>query len=126
MTKLIIEPQSQSPGVYYDKENELFEISGRSFAKKSRYIYEQVMEWLDEYMENPNKETSAVFKFEFYDSSSAKMILEVLKKYEQLYKMNNKVEVTWFYPDDDDEIEEAGEIYANLVNVPIRSKAYSI
>ena len=126
MEKIIIEGQKQSPAVCYDKESGLFKIEGKSFAKYSRGIYLRIIEWLKEYIKNPNEETIVIFKFEFDDTSSAKLILVILKKLAGLYKLNNKVEIHWYYPDDDDDIEEAGEIYSNLIDIPITIIPYSV
>jgi hypothetical protein len=112
MEKLFFECQKESPCVHYDKEQNIFEISGKSFAKYSRHIYKDVLDWLNEYIKKPNKETIVSFKFEFYDTSSAKMILEILKKLDWLYSQKHKVEIHWYFPEDDDDIEEAGEIYS--------------
>ena len=54
------------------------------------------------------------------------MILEILKKLDKLYNQNIKVEIHWYYPEDDDDIEEAGEIYANLIDTPVKVIPFSI
>jgi len=126
MKKLFFECQKQSPCALFDKKNNTFEIKGKSFAKYSRHIYQNILEWLNEYLKDPNEETIFAFKFEFYDSSSAKMILEILKKIDVLYNQNGKVEIHWYFPEDDDDIEEAGEIYSNLVDTPVKVIPFSI
>jgi hypothetical protein len=126
MEKLFFECQKESPCVHYDKEQNIFEISGKSFAKYSRHIYKDVLDWLNEYIKKPNKETIVSFKFEFYDTSSAKMILEILKKLDWLYSQKHKVEIHWYFPEDDDDIEEAGEIYSNLINAPVKVIPFSL
>ena len=126
MKKLFFECEKQSPCVLYDIESNIFEIKGKSFAKYSRHIYQQILEWFNEYIKRPNDDTVFSFRFEFYDSSSAKMILEILKKIDILHNQNKNVEIHWYYPEDDDDIEEAGEIYANLVDAPVKIIPFSI
>lgn len=126
MKQLYFECQSQSPFVHYNMNENILEIGGKSFAKYSRHIYEEVLEWLNEYIKNPNEETIVSFKFEFYDTSSAKLILEILKKLDHLYNRNKKVKVLWHYPEDDDDIEEAGEIYGKLIDTPVKVIPFSL
>lgn len=127
MKRLFFECDKQSPCVCCDKEQNVFEIGGRSFVKYSRQIYYEVLDWLNEYVKDPNEKTIASFKFEFYDTSSAKMILEILRKLDNLHNQKgSKVEIHWYFPEDDDDIEEAGEIYANLIDVPVRVIPFSV
>ena len=80
MKKLFFECGKQSPCVHYDKDENVFEIGGKSFAKYSRHIYKEILNWLNDYIKTPNKETVVSFKFEFYDTSSAKNDIGNIKK----------------------------------------------
>jgi len=46
-------------------------------------------------------------------------------KLEELHEKGYDVLVRWHYPEDDEDMEEAGEEYAEIVDVPFEKVAYS-
>jgi hypothetical protein len=60
-----------------------------------------------------------IFKVDYLNSASAKMISLILTKLEEFYKSGSNVEVKWYYNYDDDDIQSEGEIYAKLKKIPI-------
>ncbi len=66
----------------------------------------------------PNEETNIVLDFDYFNTASSKMILIILSKLRDVFKHGKKVEVTWRYPQYDLELEEAGEEFSDLLNIP--------
>ena len=56
---------------------------------------------------------------EYFNTSSSKCILDVLRKLEKIHKNGKSVVVKWFYEEDDEDMMEAGENYQRIVSVPI-------
>ncbi|HKL09094.1 MAG TPA: DUF1987 domain-containing protein [Bacteroidales bacterium] len=123
MKPLLIEAQESTPKVYLDRENSKFEISGKSFPEESRKFYAPVFTWLEEYAKDPNEETWFAFKMEYFNSSSSLILLEIMNILDKIKKSGKEVKVIWGYLDDDDDMLEAGEEYAELVNVPFEYEA---
>jgi hypothetical protein len=46
-----------TPGIILDVENDCFEITGRSMPEDVSSFYGPVLNWLDEYAENPKPKT---------------------------------------------------------------------
>ncbi len=115
-----------TPKIILDKQNGLFEISGRSLPEDVAAFYEPILDWLDEYAETPNKKTVFEFKLEYFNTASSKLILDVLLKLEDMSDDGNEILVKWYFPDDDEDMEEAGEEYADIVEVPFEQVSYSI
>ena len=46
-------------------------------------------------------------------------------KLEEMHEDGNEVLIKWFYPEDDEDMEEAGEEYADIVDVPFESISYT-
>jgi len=116
---LKIEPTHKTPKVYMAPQEGLFEISGRSIPEDSVGFYKQVMDWLDEYSKSPAGKTPFKFELEYFNTSSSKNILEVLKKLESIFQAGNDVTITWYYDEDDEDMEETGEDYKALLSVPV-------
>jgi Domain of unknown function (DUF1987). len=115
-----------TPNVILDANNEIFEISGRSLPEDVSAFYEPILSWLDEYAQNPNPKTVFTFKLVYFNTASSKLLLDILMRFEHMKEDGSDVTIRWCYPDDDEDMEEAGEEYADIVDVPFEMEAYSL
>ncbi len=125
METIKIQGTEDTPKIILDAENEIMEISGRSLPEDVSAFYEPVLNWLNEYAENPNKKTIFNFKLTYFNTASSKLLLDILMKLEEMHENNNDVLIRWHYPEDDEDMEEAGEEYADIVDVPFEQVSYS-
>ena len=126
MSVIKIQGTDDTPTVTLDKENNIFEISGRSLPEDVVVFYKPILEWLDEYKNDPLDKTVFNFKLEYFNTASSKLLLDVLLKLEDINNDGHDVLVKWHYPDDDEDMEEAGEEYSDIVDVPFEQVPYSI
>ncbi|MGD9977511.1 MAG: DUF1987 domain-containing protein [Bacteroidales bacterium] len=115
-----------TPTVILDAENEIFEISGRSLPEDVTAFYDPILSWLDEYSSSPNGKTIFTFKLVYFNTASSKLLLDVLMKLEQMHESGNDVLIRWYYPEDDEDMQEAGEEYAEIVDVPFEQVGYTL
>lgn len=113
-----------TPGVVLDTGNDVFEISGRSLPEDVISFYEPVLNWLDEYAENPKPKTEFVFRLTYFNTASSKVLLDILMKLEDISSSGKEVLVKWYSPDDDEDMQEAGEEYADIVDVEFEQLSY--
>ena len=118
MEVLRVEGGEDRPEVVLDKENNIFEISGRSIPEDVTEFFNPILAWLDVYAQEPLEETVFNFKLEYYNTASSRLLLDVLLKLEDIYKDNHKVFVNWYYPQNDGDIEDGGKDYFELVKIP--------
>jgi hypothetical protein len=126
MEVIKIKGTDDTPTVILDSENGIFEISGRSLPEDVAAFYEPIIDWLDRYAESPNPKTVFDFKLEYFNTASSKLLLDVLLKLEDMCENGKDVLVRWHYPDDDEDMQEAGEEYADIVDVPFEQVSYSV
>jgi hypothetical protein len=126
MQAIKIKGSDDTPNVILDKDNGIFEISGRSLPEDVAAFYEPILEWLEAYAEDPLEKTVFNFKLEYFNTASSKLLLDVLLKLEDMYDDGKDVLVRWHFPDDDEDMEEAGEEYADIVEVPFEQVSYTI
>jgi len=112
------EPTDETPAVTLDPATGLFEISGKSLPEDVTSFYDPMLEWLEEYSSSPNESTNFKFKMEYFNTASSKMILDILLKLEEIHEAGKEVLISWYFPEDDEDMEEAGEEYADIVDVP--------
>jgi hypothetical protein len=124
METIKIQGTEDTPKIILDAENDILEISGRSLPEDVSSFYEPVLNWLNEYAENPNKKTVFNFKLTYFNTASSKLLLDILMKLEEMHEKGNEILIRWHYPEDDEDMAEAGEEYADIVDVPFEQVPY--
>ncbi|TAE69895.1 MAG: DUF1987 domain-containing protein [Bacteroidetes bacterium] len=119
MENIIMEGTGRTPAIKLDAENGFVEISGRSIPENSISFYKPVFDWLDEYSNQAKPLTEVVFNLEYFNTSSSKCILDILRKLEQLPENGNPIAVKWYYEDGDEDMEESGNDFKSLINIDI-------
>lgn len=115
-----LEGTEDTPKIFLDKGNGIFEISGRSLPEDSAEFYQPVLDWIAAYGEDANPETLFTFKLEYFNTASSKLILDVLCALEEV----SGVSIDWYFHEDDEDMEEAGEEFSELVEIPFEFKTY--
>jgi len=124
MEELIIEGTEDSPQITLDLNANILEISGRSLPEDVNTFYESTLSWLEEYSKNPLPSTTFNFKLTYFNTASSKVILDILTQFEDMIEEGHQVLVRWYFPDEDEDMQEAGEEYADMVDVPFEMVSY--
>ena len=119
-----LEGTEDTPRVLFDPSKNIFELSGRSLPEDCSQFYGPLLKWLDGYVASPNANTIFEVKLEYFNTASSKMILDVLSRMEKLKESGKQVTIQWYSHDDDEDMQEAGEEFAELVEVPFEYKIY--
>ena len=117
MEKLIIDATLNTPSVILDPEKNLFQFTGESRPENVRNFYIPVLEWLENYTsevasqdkENKSRAHEFHFNFEYFNSTSAKYILDLFKTLSNLHSEGINVLVYWHYEEDDEDMLEVGK-----------------
>ena len=124
MKILSYKPEGYLPGIILDRDSEKFEISGKTCPEDAVEFYEPVFDWLEEYSENPLKNTIFDFRLTYYNTVSSKILMMVMMRLEEISESGNNVKIRWFYPEDDEDMEEAGEDYEGMLELDFEMIAY--
>lgn len=118
MDALKVEATHDSPLIDLNPNNGIFLIEGKSYPEDTIDLYLPVVDWLEEYSENPLPKTIMKFKLDYFNSSSYKALLNILLKLEKAHGGASNVLVEWHYHTKDRDMKEAGEEFAELVELP--------
>jgi len=124
MEPLRINKTEDSPQVALDVENGLFEIAGRSLPEDVNTFYEPILSWIEEYARNPVPKTVFNFRLTYFNTASSKVILDILTMFEEMIEEGHEVLVRWFYPEEDEDMQEAGEEYSEMIGIPFEIISY--
>lgn len=82
-----------------------------------RKFYLPILEWLENYTQDQeklkdNERTSALqcqFNFEYFNSTSAKYILDIFKSLNAISALGIGLDIKWLYEEDDEDMLEVGQ-----------------
>jgi hypothetical protein len=120
MDSLYLNKTSRTPQISLDPKQQIFEIEGRSIPENSVDFYKPVMQWMDFYRQHPNDKTRFVIRLEYFNTSSSKCLIDILRKLEKIYLDGHDVELEWYFEEKDDDMRESGEDFKEILKIPIR------
>ena len=115
---LAITATYKTPAINFNPDMGLFEIKGVSTPNNPFEFYNPIVNWLDNYSGNPNDLTTVNIYITYFDTSSSKWILHILKIFEKI-NGEKKVIMNWYYEEDDEIMMESGEVYQSILNMPM-------
>ncbi len=110
----------ETPTITFDLEGGTLEIIGRSIPENPIEFYHPLFDALEKYEKLSKASTSVNIKLEYYNSSSSKVILDMLKKLEHIHESGNHVTINWFYEEADENMLLAGEDYKLIIKLPFK------
>lgn len=106
---IILNKTEKTPEVILDKENSVFQISGRSIVENAHEFYSPIQNWLHEYFKNPNKSTEFILNLDYLNSSSSLQIMKMIFLFEHNNNKVNNLTIVWMYESEDELLRERGE-----------------
>jgi hypothetical protein len=119
-----MEGSDKTPSINLDAESGEMEFSGKSIPENSAQLYEPVMDWINNYLEKPAENTTFVVKLEYFNTSSSKYLLEIFRRFEELFKTGKKVAVQWYYELEDEDMQESGDDFRDILKIPVELIVY--
>jgi hypothetical protein len=125
MEHYIKEATDETPRISLDAMSGVLELDGKSLPENVSTFYDPILEWLEMYESKPAAKTVFEMKLKYFNTASSKILLDILMKLEELKTEGNEVVVNWHYKDSDEDMQEAGEEYTEIVeDLPFEFKSY--
>ncbi len=127
MENLEIEATEFTPEISLNATTRVFSFTGVSRPENVISYYQPVIDWLSkyekEYLSKIEEAYSAIplkiiFQFSYFNSSSSKMILQILEFFGAQRDKGMNVEVVYYYDDGDDQMQEDGEELSETLGIP--------
>ncbi len=126
MEALKLAPSDDCPSVLLDKDNSTFKISGKSLPEDVIKFYQPLIDWLEEYKTSPLEKTIFDFKLMYFNTASSKLILDILLILEEIKEGGRDILIRWHSLSNDEDMQEAGEEYADMVEVDFEYLTYDM
>jgi len=103
-----VEEEYYRPVVDFNADTGVCEISGESYLEQVDEFFRPLTDWLRQYVQTNPKNITFNFNLSYYNTSSSKKILEMLKILSEYSQAGNSLTINWFFePTDADLIEDA-------------------
>jgi len=113
-----VEMRVDSPKIVLDSNKSIFIIEGPSYPEDAFEVYDCVLHWLKQNNYQFENQLNCEFKFKVLNSSSRKMIVEILIALEMASQKNRNIRVLWYFEKYDEDMMQAGEDLADNIDIP--------
>jgi hypothetical protein len=124
MEVISIKGTQETPEVLLDSSKGIFDISGKSLPEDVKEFYNPLLRWFDEYAKNPNNQTFLKIKMDYFNTASSKMILELFEVVKKVHSSGKETVIEWYYQADDEDMQDAGQDYSDLIEMPFKLISY--
>jgi hypothetical protein len=99
------------------------EIAGRSIPNSPIKFYNNILHEVDKYVLLAPQKTIFHFKLDYFNTSSHRYLVEILRKLNTLNKNGKSFNVIWYYTENDLDHKEIGEIMSKFLSLEFEYKA---
>ncbi len=113
-----------TPEVFFDFNKGLFSMKGRSLSENSFAFFLPIFANMEAYLKQPLPSTTFELQFEYLNSSSFKLVIDLLLLSKKMSTDENKISVKWIYEADDEDILLLGEETSRITGLPFEFAPY--
>jgi hypothetical protein len=118
MELVSLESTKKTPNVLLDPSGRI-RIGGRSIPEDASKFYDNILNWVLDYCNSPSDSTVVDIELEYFNSGSAKFVMQILRELSELLSEGRDLKVNWYYEEGDDDILERGEYYSSILDLEI-------
>ena len=113
---LTIENTQKTPLIKCDLDTGKLIIQGNCVPEDGTAFFLPVMNWIRSYVQNPFSTTEFRIDLHYFNTTSARLLLNLLTDIVKVQEKGSELSIIWMYDEDDDDIKESGEDYAQILN----------
>ena len=116
---LHIGPTDNTPEMILKSEGSIL-IRGRGLIINNFTFYEDVSEWVTDYVRSPAEITRVILSFEYLNSYSFSFVAAILKTLKTVLRgENGRLSVSWYLEEEDEDILERGLHLSHVTDLPM-------
>lgn len=120
MPSLHLPATDKTPEVLFDRDGGMFEMCGCSIHENAEGFFRPLLEMVEDYARRPAPVTRVKLAMTYFNSSSSKYLLDLLKLLDEIHISGAAVVgLEWHYDQNDLDMEEAGGDYKDLLEMPV-------
>jgi hypothetical protein len=113
MDTLIRNASFETPAIELDPKNGRLGFTGKSLPEDSLTFYKPVLNWIDDYIREPQDQTDVEIRLEYFNTSTSMILMKIFNKLQQI----KNVTIHWFHFPEDEDMLESGKEFEDLSNL---------
>jgi len=120
MENIFIKETDTTPEISFNYQMGLLEIKGVSIPEDTEEFYKILLDYIEEYLDNPeNEQTTILLKLIYVNTSTSAILARIIKFMEKLHLQNgHEVIAKWYYEEGDEDMREMGNDFKAFSNIP--------
>ena len=111
-------PTTNTPEFIFNPDGSII-IRGRGFYNDKSEISDKIINWIEAYLKKPAEVTKVTLAFEYLNSFSTTILVSILRNLKRVVLHSKRLEVQWYYEEDDEDIFERGQFISETFEIPI-------
>jgi hypothetical protein len=120
MDNLKIESTQSTPSIISDAKAGTLEMRGDSYPENSFELFSPAMQWIEDYLEQPDKPLTLNLYLLYLNTSSVKAMMDIFDILEDAHKVGRKVAVNWYYDEQNERVAELAEEFKEDCSFPFQ------
>lgn len=121
MEALHIAATAKTPAVELEPATGVLSLTGCSVHENASGFFAQIYRELERYAAEPARETVVRVDLTYFNSTSAKYLLDILRLLEDAHVAGrSRVRMEWTCAEDDLDMQEAGSDFGQLLEFPVK------
>jgi hypothetical protein len=109
-----------TPNVEFNAETGNCTISGEAFMEQPYSFYKPLFSWVELYIKEVKKPLSLDIKLTYFNTSSSKFVLDLIRMLRKYQLMGGVVTVRWFLRQSDEDMQEEIEDFTAVTGLKIQ------
>ncbi|RIE03212.1 DUF1987 domain-containing protein [Cohnella faecalis] len=120
MEQMTLSPSRSTPEVRFDPEANVLAIRGQSYPENAFAFYEPLLKWVDLYLLQLNSDSRVEIELQlpYINTTSTKCFVMLLEKLDQAHLAGKKIEVLWYYDEENESELECAEDFKEDLSLP--------
>jgi len=89
LAKILIEPTAKTPQIDFNHLTGDLIFSGRSIPENAALVYEPLLKWVIEYIQNPRQTTNLRLNIEYFNTASSIWLAKIVKALSRMENSEN-------------------------------------
>ncbi len=119
-----IEKTDRTPKIYFNKHKGIIKITGRAMPENARLFFGPLLQWIEKYIKTPKDKTYIHLDLEYFNSSTSKLIIQMLNPLKEIEKKGKELIIEWYYMEEDDDILDSGKTFEELSGLKFKYISY--
>jgi hypothetical protein len=119
---------TKSLGVKFSPEGVLT-LHGVSCEEDPKPFYNKLKNWVTEYLRKPAENTELFIRLKYFNTSSAKCLLDFISTLTPIAQTGKKLNITWYYEEGDEDMQDTIKAFEEVIKHtirPVEIESYSV